>query len=110
MNAATRVMTQESALIRVEQFSLRLPQLKIMVMLFLIAISLFSLVYVRDLNRRLFIDNQQLQIRSQQLQTNSTELLLEKGAWSTAARIQQIAEQQLDMQTPSSKDVVRVSV
>ncbi len=68
--------------------------------------SAFSVIYLKDLSRRLFIQYQTLQRVQQTEEVKQSKLLLEKGAWSTQARIQSIAAHQLDMVMPASKQIV----
>ena len=71
-----------------------------------VLLSAFAVVYVKDLNRRLFIQYQQLQASHNQLYINWGKLLLEQSAWSTQARVQHIAQQQLHMVSPTPNQVV----
>ena len=87
-----------------------LPELKILIMIFLLLISALGIVYVKDLNRRLFITSSKLQLEHEQLQTISSKLLLEQSAWAAQARIQVVAQQQLQMQIPLSVDVKVIKV
>jgi len=87
-----------------------LPELKILVMIFLLLILSLGIVYVKDLNRRLFITNNKMQIQNEQLKTIGNKLLLEQSAWAAQARIQVVAQQQLQMQIPLSIDVKVIKV
>ena len=69
-------------------------------------LSAFSLVYVKDLNRRLSRDHQRLQARYVLLQTEWEKLLLERGVWTSQARIQRVAQQDLHMHLPTAKDTL----
>ncbi|HLD84620.1 MAG TPA: cell division protein FtsL [Coxiellaceae bacterium] len=68
-------------------------------------LSAFSVIYLKDLSRRLFIHYQQLQTSQAQSETEWNKLLLEKGAWSTQARIQYLATQRLNMITPADNQI-----
>lgn len=68
-------------------------------------LSAFSVIYLKDLSRRLFMRYQQSQTLQAQNETEWNKLLLEKGAWSTQARIQTLATQRLDMITPTDKQI-----
>ncbi len=74
-----------------------------------IVISAFSLIYVKDLNRRLFIQSQTLQQDQQRMVNQWGKLLLEQSTWSAQSRVQTISEQNLNMLTPSAKDVVMLT-
>ena len=71
-------------------------------------LSAFSVIYLKDLSRRLFIQYQHLQQVQQNDEIDTSKLLLEKGAWSTQSRIQQIATMQLNMETPEMKHIVMI--
>jgi cell division protein FtsL len=110
MNAAVKVLSPGSTLGRSSAVSWKLPELKVLVLVFFVLVSALGLVYIKDLNRRLFISLQQMQTQAEQLQADNNKLLLEQSAWATQARVQQVAKQQLDMQIPSSTDVIMIKV
>lgn len=68
--------------------------------------SAFTIVYFKDLNRRYFIQYQNLQQVRQQYENEWSKLLLEQSTWSTQARIQRIAQQQLNMVYPKQQNIV----
>lgn len=111
MNAATKVITHGTVIVR-EPLPLvvRLPESRLFVFLFIILLSGLALIYVKDLNRRLFMDYQHTVAQTEQLQTDNNKLLLEQSAWSSQARVQEVAEQQLNMQMPATKDIVMLKV
>lgn len=74
-----------------------------------IVISAFALIYVKDLNRRLFIQSQTLQQDHQRMVNQWGKLLLEQSTWSAQSRVQNISEQSLGMVTPLAKDVVMLT-
>lgn len=69
-------------------------------------ITAFALVYIKDLNRRLFIHYQHLLQVRQQAQVEWSKLLLEQSTWATQARVQRIANQKLHMIVPTPQDIV----
>lgn len=83
-------------------------QLIIGVLIILLLSSAFSVIYLKDLSRRLFIRYQYLQHVQQKSEIERSKLLLEEGAWSTQARIQNIATTQLNMMAPAMKDVAMI--
>ena len=83
-------------------------QVQISVLIILLLVSAFSVIYLKDLSRRLFIRYQHLQQVQQHDEMEWSKLLLEAGAWSTQSRVQNIATTQLNMVTPKMKDVVMV--
>ena len=109
MNTATRIYGKSYAVRRTNTFRFSLRFMFVGALVLGILISAFSVIYAKDLNRRLFIQYQDLQQQQQQYQTEWSKLLLEQGAWSTQPRIQQLAQQQLNMVIPSSRNIVFVS-
>ena len=84
-------------------------QLLIGVLIVLLLVSAFSVIYLKDLSRRLFIHYQQLQQVQEQREIEWSKLLLEEGAWSTQARVQNIATTQLNMVAPTAKQIVMIT-
>lgn len=83
-------------------------QIVIGVLVVLLLASAFSVIYLKDLSRRLFIRYQQAQQVQEHDEIEWSKLLLEEGAWSTQARIQSLASTQLDMVTPAMKNIVLI--
>lgn len=73
-----------------------------------ILLTAFGVVYMKDLNRRLFIQYQGLQQVQQQYETTWGKLLLEQSTWATQSRVQAIATQSFGMVTPTAKGIVVV--
>lgn len=73
-----------------------------------VLLSAFGIIYLKDLNRRMFIQFHSLQQAQQTDQVEWGKLLLEESTWSTQSRIQQVAEVRLKMYIPEQKDVVVV--
>lgn len=71
--------------------------------------SAFSVIYFKDLSRRLFIRYQHLQQVQEQREIEWSKLLLEEGAWSTQARVQNIATTQLNMIAPTAKQIIMIT-
>ncbi|MBP5981022.1 MAG: cell division protein FtsL [Halomonas sp.] len=88
-------------------FKLRLRAWPIIICLlfFLCIISALATVAITHMTRVQFAQLQHLQQEKNQLQTEWGQLLLEEGAWSTPARIEQIATERLDMRIPDVHDV-----
>lgn len=71
-----------------------------------VVISASGLVYSKHLQRRYFVELQDLQEQGAQLETEWEQLLLEESAWSNHARIEQIANSKLGMHLVKHSDVV----
>lgn len=83
-------------------------QITVAVFVVVLLLSAFSVIYLKDLSRRLYIQYQQLQYEQQDNEMKWSKLLLEKGAWSTQARVQHIAAAELNMVVPKADEVVLV--
>ncbi len=103
MNAITRADS-------ITLIALPLPGLRMMLIIMALLITAFGIIYIKDVNRRLFINYQELQQSSTMLQTDYEKLLLEKSAWSRQARIQALAEQRLNMQVPAGDSIIMVKL
>lgn len=112
MNAVARVAVSDNAFIDRLSFNFHLPvpKLRILILIFLILVSALGVVYVKDLNRRLFITYQKLQLQGEQLRSDGNKLLLEQSALGAQARVQMVAQGQLQMQIPPSTDVMMIKV
>ena len=71
-----------------------------------VVVSATGLVYSKHLQRRYFVELQELQEQGAQLETEWERLLLEESAWSNQARIEQIANSKLEMHLVKHSDVV----
>lgn len=74
----------------------------------LLLVSALSLVYMKDLNRRLFISYQQQHQITQKENILWGQLLLEQSTWSTQQRIQYVAQKNLQMVMPGSPQIVLI--
>ncbi|OGT26103.1 MAG: cell division protein FtsL [Gammaproteobacteria bacterium RIFCSPLOWO2_02_FULL_42_14] len=75
------------------------------ILVIVLLFSAFSVIYLKDLSRRLFIQYRTLQQVQATDEVEWNKLLLEKGAWSTQSRIQYLATQQLNMIAPSASEI-----
>ena len=75
-----------------------------------VLLSAFSVVYVKDINRRLLMRDQTYQAQNVDAYIEWGKLLLEQGAWSRQSRIQRIAVNQLGMHIPVAKNIVMVKL
>jgi cell division protein FtsL len=82
------------------------PRLVNLILLAFLVLSAFSVIYIKDLNRRLFINYQTLEATHDKLYEDWGKLLLEQSTWSTQARVQKIASHRLSMNLPPAKEVV----
>jgi cell division protein FtsL len=109
MNAAVKVLTRSRVIAHAQPIAVPLKHNWLVMLLAIIAlISAISVVYVKDLSRRLFIEYQTLQDNQSQLNVDWSKFLLEQSAWSTHVRVQTIAEQRLNMEVPTAVHIVMV--
>ena len=110
MNTTARVLTQDISVDHSQSLSISIPfrYIFIAILLFAVMLSAVAIVYVTDLNRHQFSDLQDLQLAKNDLNTQYGQLLLEQNTWAAPARVQQIAEQHLNMYLPEPQSVVIV--
>ena len=87
-----------------------LSRLRLGLLFMAILVSALSVVYVKDLNRRFFIEQQILETAQNQIQVDWGRLLLEQGAWSAQSRVQELASSQLGMRAPLPQEIVLVKI
>ena len=71
--------------------------------------SAVSVVYVKHLNRKLFIELQTLERERDRMQEEWGQLLLEQSTWATQERVERIARDRLDLDTPPPNRIVLVT-
>jgi cell division protein FtsL len=107
MNAAARLLNQ-GVLSRgwVISILLNRSQVPMVTLVFAVLVSALGVIYIANTTRTLNANIQQSLAERQQLHIQWGQLLLEKSTWIMQARVQNIAEDQLDMVTPNNKSVV----
>ena len=80
--------------------------LLILILIFMIVFSAFFMVYLKDEYRRDFINYENLLTKAADLQLQHNKLLLEQSTWSSDARVQKQATQQLSMLVPQTTEMV----
>jgi cell division protein FtsL len=100
MNTAIRVLTAGYITPNFKPIKLSIG-CSTLILLAMLVFSALSLVYVKDLHRRLFIKYQEIEALKETNLTQKGKLLLEKSAWSVETRIQHIAQRKLAMSVPS---------
>lgn len=109
MNAASRALAEGSFTGNNVRSMALSPRNLLMTLLILMSlITGCAVVYLKDMNRRLYYELQTLQQTRDELNIELGQLLLEQNTWATPARIQQIAQERLVMNTPPSQAVVMV--
>ena len=110
MNTVTRVIVLRNMRTRNQPILQITKQVAVIVALVVALLcSAFVMIYLKDLNRRLFIQYLALQREKSEVLIQLGKLLLEQTTQSTQSHIQQIAEQKLGMELPDVKEVVLVN-
>jgi len=107
MNVAVKTFNQTTTI--PFSWSWSLPSkiyLPVICLMFAVLCSAFGVVYVKDINRRLSGDLQTLQNSYTTLHTQWSQALLENSTWSSDARIERIAKEQLGMMLPKTKTII----
>lgn len=84
------------------------PGLFTLLLATLTLLSGLSVIYLTNFNRQLAAELETAEVTQTQLHLEWEKLLLEQSTWSTQARIQQVAEQNLDMHLPGPSDIVSI--
>jgi len=82
--------------------------LNLIPVIMLLLVTALSLVYVKDLNRRLFMSYQQQHLVRRNVNVLWGQLLLEQSTWSTQQRIQSIAQHNLKMVMPNPAYIIMI--
>ena len=109
MNTAIRGIVAENVRRRSLTFQITKRGILVVFLVITLLCSAFTVVYVKDLNRRLFIQYQILQREKAEELIQWGKLLLEQSTWSTQSRIQQIAQRKLKMKIPTAKEVILIN-
>lgn len=107
MNAAARLVHQNviSRHLLMTHFLTR-QQVTLMLLTLSVLLSALSIIYVTHVNRVLHAGYQHNLTEQDRLHVERGQLLLERSTWMMQARIQQIAENKLNMFVPDHKSVV----
>jgi cell division protein FtsL len=110
MNAAAKALAQGSlASGNVRSIVLSRDNVGVVMLLLIVLTTAFAVVYVKDLNRRLFMELDGLKQARVQLKEEAGQLLLEQNTWATQARIQHEAQEKLGMVVPSPRMITIVT-
>lgn len=107
MNASARALaagTFNSTNLRHMLFSWQTNLIGLLLVLLLA--TAFAVIYVKDMNRREFVELHNLQRNHDNMMVEQGKLLLEQNTWSSPLRIQSIAQNQLGMLNPPKSTIV----
>lgn len=83
-----------------------LKSISLSVLFFLVMASAISVVYSKHLNRKVFVELQQINKSVDELNIEWGQLQLEEGAWADHGRLEKIARKELEMLLPGINSVV----
>lgn len=75
-----------------------------------IVLTLFSIVYFKDSNRRFFLESQGLKQNIELAKVRQGQLMLEQSTLTAQSRVQRMAQNKFDMVLPSAKNTVMLSL
>ncbi len=106
MNAATRAIQSRAITLPVLAILPLTRQAVLLILMVLVLLaSAFGIIYLKEVNRRLFIQSEQIKQQEVMASEHWTQLLLERGALIAQPRIQTIAQQQLAMKLPARRQI-----
>ncbi len=111
MNAAARALA-EGAFVHTSgrSFTFSIQTFGLVLLVIAVLASALSVVYVKDLDRQLFSELQGLTQTRDTLHVEYGQLLLEQNTLGAPARVQAVAQQQLKMAIPATKDILIATV
>jgi cell division protein FtsL len=109
MSAVARaILSSDFTRGRIKDFMLEGEVLLAIFLACLLLASMLGIIYIRGHERQLTSELQYNRQQYDDMQVTHSQLLLEKATWSQQSRIQDIAQTKLNMQLPSSKNVITV--
>jgi len=85
------------------------PDYRVLILLLLILASALGVVYVKHINRMLFVEWQALKAERDTMDIEWGRLQLELSTWAAPSRVESIARTQLNMKIPKA-DSIRIVV
>ena len=78
-----------------------------MIIMLVVAVmaSAIGSVYAKHESRKLFTELQELTIERDRLEVDWGKLQIEQSTWSTHARVEQMAREQMDMRVPAPDQI-----
>ncbi len=72
---------------------------------FAVLVSAVAAVYAKHQNRKLFMEFQTLSEERDRLEVDWSRLQIEQSAWSTHARVEQLARGEMAMRSPAADEL-----
>jgi len=85
--------------------SKRQPFLLVVVFAVVCVMSAIALIYTKHESRRLFVQLEALTQQRDELNIEWGQLQIELGTWSTYARVEQLAREEMHMRTPKPEQM-----
>ncbi|MFT3741240.1 MAG: cell division protein FtsL [Gammaproteobacteria bacterium] len=104
----SEIYAEKAPFLKTATLSLYKPNFATLCLGVMVMLSGLAVVYVADLNRRLFTELETAQGLQEELKVDWDKLLLEQSTWSCQGRIGEIARSQLGMQLPTGNQIVLI--
>jgi cell division protein FtsL len=107
MNASARAIAAGTFTTHnLRQMLFTTPNIAVGLLLLALLITSFAVIYVKDMNRREFIELHNLQHQHDEMLIEQGKLLLEQNTWSSPIRIQGLAQNELNLSNPTKNPIV----
>lgn len=106
--AARAILASDFTRGRIKAFMLEKDILITILLACLLLASMLGIIYIRGHVRQLTSELQYNRQQYDDMLVAHSQLLLEKATWSQQSRVQSVAETKLNMQLPSSRNVITV--
>jgi cell division protein FtsL len=81
------------------------PQLLFAALVAAVMVAAVAAVYAKHESRKLFMELQALTEERDRLEVDWSRLQIEQSTWSTHARVEQLAREEMRMRSPASEEV-----
>ena len=109
MNTAVRAITSRSLTWWALPLTITRQHIVAFGLALMVLLSAFSVVYVKDMNRRLMSQLQSAQMNNVQQHNQWTQLVLQKSTLANQAHVAQLAHKEFHMTVPAPGSVVIVN-
>lgn len=109
MNTVTRAIAEQSFNERMSFIRVNAAHVWLFLLCAALFLSAFGIVYVKDMNRRLYITEQAIEHQNAIATERWSKLLLERSALTTQPRVEKIASKRFGMVLPGNKNIVLVN-
>jgi len=110
MNAYVKALQHRALTIRALPISLTKMHGLVFGLALAVLLSAFSLIYVKDMNRRLMSDLQTAQVQYAALHSHWSQLLVKEGSLASQAHVAKVATTKMQMVMPKPRDIKMIAV